>query len=539
VSSASGQPPPLADEREVHPARNPSPSDSAGVDAEAIPLADGRLLARNGILNLAGLGLPLLVAIFAIPHLIHGLGTERFGILTLAWIAIGYFSVFDLGLGRALTQLVADRMAADRRQEIAPLVSTAQLLVLALGAFGGLVLAAITPWLVASILQIPESLQAEARATFYLLGFALPWVLGTIGWRGYLEAQQRFGIINAIRVPLGVLNYAGPLAVLPFSSSLVPIVAVLVGARVIGWVVHCAFSVTGPGHEEYRFRFSRAAVNPLIRIGSWMTVSNIISPIMVYLDRVLIGAMLSIAAVAYYVTPFEVVTRLWLVPSAFLAVAFPAFAATFGRNAAQWSALVDRSFRVIFLVVFPLSLVLVTLAHEGLQLWVGGEFASEGYAVLQWLAVGVFVNSLGQVAFAAIQGAGRPDITAKLHLAELPAYGLALWWLLQRFGIEGVAMAWTARVVVDTILLVLVCSRLSGAGGAIAWSFGRLVIPSLAVLGLGAYLPGTESRVILVGFGLCAFAVLSWRFVVTSEERLLIRTRVGSITRFQWAQRRL
>jgi O-antigen/teichoic acid export membrane protein len=54
----------------------------------------------------------MLVAVFCIPILIGGLGKDRFGVLTLAWAVIGYASLFDLGLGRALTQLVAKKLGA-------------------------------------------------------------------------------------------------------------------------------------------------------------------------------------------------------------------------------------------------------------------------------------------------------------------------------------------------------------------------------------------------------------------------------------------
>ncbi|MCK4486482.1 MAG: hypothetical protein KAU38_06960 [Desulfobacterales bacterium] len=82
--------------------------------SEAIPnrtdeLTRGSRLARNTALNLLGLCLPLVVAIFAIPLLIKGLGTDRFGILTLAWVLIGYFSLFDLGLSHAPTKLMAGK----------------------------------------------------------------------------------------------------------------------------------------------------------------------------------------------------------------------------------------------------------------------------------------------------------------------------------------------------------------------------------------------------------------------------------------------
>ena len=76
-------------------------------------LTSGRTLARNTIWNMVGQGAPLLVALFAIPLLIKGMGTDRFGVLTLAWAVVGYFSLFDLGLGRALTKLVAEKLGAE------------------------------------------------------------------------------------------------------------------------------------------------------------------------------------------------------------------------------------------------------------------------------------------------------------------------------------------------------------------------------------------------------------------------------------------
>ena len=76
-------------------------------------------LVRNSVFNFLGLGIPFVAAVISIPLLIRVLGTERFGILTLAWIVIGYFSLFDLGLGRALTQVVAERIGA-RKEAIAP-----------------------------------------------------------------------------------------------------------------------------------------------------------------------------------------------------------------------------------------------------------------------------------------------------------------------------------------------------------------------------------------------------------------------------------
>src|SRR5260221_6207177 len=99
-------------------------------------LTSGRLLARNTVWNLVGSGTPMVVAVFCIPILIKGLGTDRFGVLTLAWALIGYASLFDLGLGRGLTQLVARKLGAGEEREIPSLAWTSLLLMLALGIAG-------------------------------------------------------------------------------------------------------------------------------------------------------------------------------------------------------------------------------------------------------------------------------------------------------------------------------------------------------------------------------------------------------------------
>ena len=74
-------------------------------------------ISLNIFWNLLGNGTPMLAALFAIPILIDGLGLERFGVLTLSWMVVGYFSLFDLGLGRALTKLVAEKLGREENEE--------------------------------------------------------------------------------------------------------------------------------------------------------------------------------------------------------------------------------------------------------------------------------------------------------------------------------------------------------------------------------------------------------------------------------------
>lgn len=484
-------------------------------------LTSGTLLARNTIFNLVGQGVPMLVALFAIPFLIHGLGTDRFGVLTLAWMVIGYFSLFDLGLGRALTQVVSEKLGAGQERDVPALVWTGLGMMAVLGMIGAVAVVMISPWLVQSVLKIPLSLQAETLNSFYLLAASIPIVISTAGLAGVLASLQRFDIVNAIRIPMGTFSFLGPLLVLPFSNSLFFVTLILVIGRLVAWVMHLFFCIRAMPRLRSEFSMQSSVVKPLFHFGGWMTVSNVIGPLMVYLDRFVIGALVSVAAVAYYATPYELVTKLWVIPGAIVGVLFPAFATSYVHDKPRAALLFARGTKYVFLTLFPVVVVLVAFAYEGLDLWLGSEFAQHSTPVLQWMAVGVFINSMAHTPFALVQGAGRPDLTAKLHLIELPIYLFLLWWLLHLYGIVGAAMAWTLRVAIDTILLFLMSNRL--LEGLTIYSLRFALLMMSALLGLSALALPMQSGLkwLLLCMGLIAFAVAAWFWILDQQERTI------------------
>jgi len=487
-------------------------------------LTSGRLLAKNTLWNLVGSGAPMLVAVFCIPILIRGLGNERFGVLTLTWALIGYASLFDLGLGRALTQLVARKLGAGENCEVPTLVWTCLLLILLLGVLGGAVVGLLSPWLVHQALNVPAELEPEMLKCFYLLALSIPFVISTAGLRGLLEAYQCFGLINALRIPMGAFTFAGPLLVLPFSKSLVPVVAVLVAGRVAAWGCHLMLCLRVAPELPRSVGLERAALGPLLRFGGWMTVTNVVSPLMVTLDRFLIGALVSVTAVAYYATPYEVVTKILLLPGALIGVIFPAFSTSFAHDRKRTELLFGRSVKSLFLALFPIMLCTVALAQDGLKIWLGPDFAQHSYRVVQILAVGIFINSLAQVPFWLLQGAGRPDLCATLHLIELPLYLALLWWLISIWGIEGAAIAWTARVAVDALFLFGLARRFLPGKSPIRFRTVLLPAVTLLILALAALLQGPVVKgLFLLGTILC-FVLVTWFRVLTPEERTLAQS---------------
>lgn len=487
-----------------------------------MPVSLGRrLLVRNTLLNMAGQVAPLLAALIAVPGLLHALGTERFGVLMLAWLVVGYFSLFDFGLGRALTKLIAERHATASRTEIGTLVWSALAMLAAIGLLTGLALAAAASWLTGSVLTIPATLQDETTKSFYVIAGAIPFVVTTTALRGALEGQQHFGAVNAIRIPLGILNFIGPWLAAAHSHELPFIVAVLFALRVLAWLAHLVFCspLLRGGSAAASMRSARA----MVALGAWMTISNVAGPVLVYLDRFLVGALVSMTAVAYYATPYEVITKLWVLPAALAGVLFPVFATHVGGDAREARRLLTLGIKWVFISVSPVVLVVVVFAFDGLAVWLGMQFAMNSYRVLQLLALGVLVNCVAQMPFAFLQAAGRADIAAKLHLLELLPYLFAAYWLIAHYGITGAAVAWLGRVTVD-FLAFLALSRKWLEEGALAWGrLAAIATATLAILVVGALLESVLAKLLYTVAVLVALAFIAWYVALSAGEKHLLR----------------
>lgn len=416
---------------------------------------------KHSFYNLLGLGLPLLAAVFTIPILIATLGESRFGLLTLIWAVVSYFGLFDLGLGRALTQQLAILLPKKELSRVGPLVATAIGIMAVLGFIAALAMALFAPQGVDLINAVPD--REEAIRAMYAMAFCMPFIVLTSGFRGVLEASHAFGVINAIRLPMGLFTFIGPLVVVLYWQPRLDFIAgVLSAGRVLACVVHWYFAWHVLPKEHGYLKWDSSLIKPLWVSGSWLTVSNVISPFMGYVDRFIIGAIVSATAVAYYATTHELVTKLWIFPGALTAVLFPTFAAQMSRRDPLTWDLFCKAVKWLFIILFPITMTLSILAGELLAFWIKIDFAVQSAILMKIFAFGVLINCMAHVPFTLIQGAGSARLVAIIHLAELPFFILALWLLTSAYGVVGAAVAWLLRMLIDTTLMFLVSAPLLG-----------------------------------------------------------------------------
>lgn len=391
--------------------------------------------------------------------LITELGDARFGLLTLIWAVVSYFGLFDLGLGRALTQQLAIVFAKNELSKIGPLVGTASLIMTVLGVVAGLIMAVCAPWGVALINAVPD--KQEAVNAVYAMALAMPFIVLTSGFRGILEAKYAFGVINLIRIPMGLFTFIGPLVVVLFwEPRLDMITAVLSLGRLIGCAIHAYFAWRVLSEQYEKLQWDLHLLKFLSISGGWITISNIVSPLMTYVDRFVIGAIVSASAVAYYVTPNELITKLWIVPGALTAVLFPTFAAKIVKRREEVALLYKRVLYCLYIIMLPITLAVALFAEVLLCIWINEEFAKQSTQILQIFSLGMFVTCLANIPFTLLQSAGKARITAAIHLVELPLFLVLLWLFTLEYGIVGSAIAWLLRIVLDSLLMFVAASKI-------------------------------------------------------------------------------
>lgn len=481
------------------------------------------MLARNLFFNLVGQVAPLLAAVVAIPLLIQGMGIERFGVLTIAWMVIGYFSVFDLGLGRAMTRVVAAKISLQSHAAIPRVVWTALCLMFVLSLAAGATIVFLADWLVGSMLKVPFQFAAETQFAFYLLGASVPAVILTTGLRGILEAYGRFDYTNLIRVPMGLWTFLGPLLVLPFSARLDHVVMVLVAGRIVTTLLHIPLVLRAAPNAFSERSFDAGQARALFAFGGWMTVSNIISPAMVYMDRFFIGAILGVGMVAYYTTPYEVVFKLNFFPEAVFGVLFPLMSARLANQEQDPDHLYSLGNTLMAAVMFPMTFFLVLGAHDILTVWIGAKFAQESTLIMQILAIGLCINSFSKVTFNLLQAKGRADLTAALHIIELPIYLTALWALAHRYGITGAAIAWALRMALDLLLLSWASSSVAGLSMLSIRKTAILIAAAAVLFAVALSLEGLTEKISMLLLGITGYLAGLWKVVMEESDRAEVK----------------
>ena len=413
-------------------------------------------LRRHTLWNLAGNALPLLAGVFFIPFCLKQLGYEAFGVLTLIWSLIGYFSLFDLGVGRALTYEISHLIKDGQSQDIPNTLYAGLALTAVTGAIGGLLIYLLAHPLATSWLKVAPHWQADTQLAFEIAGLGIVFTTLTSGLRGAQEALGNFGFANVNKIFLGACMFGLPAASIWLHGPHLWVITVyLLLARVLVFLMSC-LQLRAYLFAKIEIAKMASLIRPLLSFGGWVSVSGVVGPLMIYGDRFFVGTLVGSALLPIYAVPQEALQRLLMFPIAFTGALLPKIV---GVNQVERKAHYELSSKSMTWFMLPICLLAAALAHPVLTWWISPEFANEALPIVLILSVGIWLNSVATIPYTFLHSVGNTKTTALIHLWELGIYFALLYVLTAQLGLPGAALAWTLRVGLDLLLLKIAVRR--------------------------------------------------------------------------------
>jgi len=405
-------------------------------------------LSRNTSYNLVGAMVPLLLSLVTVPLYLHLVGIERYGVLQIAWLLLGYFGLFDLGLGRA----TAFRIAAQHEASPSARAETfwsALVINIAMGLVGGALLWGAADYAFIDHAKVHAQLRAEMQISVPLLALSVPIATVTGVLTGALQGRERFLTTNAVSVTSTALFQLLPLFVAATRGPYLPallggaLAARFLGVAILGgycWLELC---------QGQRLRARVTTMRTLLGYGGWVTLTAIFGPMLVIVDRFAMSAMLGMATVAVYSIPYNLASRIAVLPASLTNALFPRLSAATAEDAREMGA--DAT-RVLLCIVTPPIMCAILGAQAFLQFWVGAKLGFAAAPVARLLVFAFWFNALALVAFTRLQAKGRPDLVTKILLVQIPPYWAALYFGMTRFGLIGCALAFLSRMMLDFMM---------------------------------------------------------------------------------------
>jgi O-antigen/teichoic acid export membrane protein len=413
-------------------------------------------LGKHSLANFTGAVVPMLVALVTIPFYLQHIGAERYGVLAVIMALLGYSGFLDLGLGRAVAQRMA-RMADAEDHERSSLLWTALVISFAMGLIGGGLI-----WLGADYVlnqKIQMSAQSRSEATsavVWLLAF-LPLLLPASALSGALQARLRFYEINAIQLISGVLGQVVPLLVaIAGYVELYYLVPATLAMRFLGislllWQSVKHAPLQGCPHVNPHH------LKPMLSYGGWVSAMAVIGPLLVTIDRLVIGAISGAKAVAYYTVPYDVVSRSMIVNGSISSALFPRLAST---SVEEGRFIAIHAMVVIVSIMTPLVMLGILISETFFSLWVGDEFYSKSKGIPETILIGVWVNAVVISHYSRFMATENPRTIVIVYLFEIPIYFGVLYLFVKNYGVLGAAYAWVIRGILDAGIILYISGEL-------------------------------------------------------------------------------
>ena len=332
--------------------------------------------------------LSMLLAIFSTPYMLKYLDTEEYGISILLFQILSYLSLFDFGLStaviRSMSLVQPDDSDASVQSQLNSLISTSFFFSTFLGLVVLLAVFFASPFM-PSVFNMRLDLQQPAIAVFLSLGVVILTTFMQRGIGGMFFAHHRQALITTPSVVVSILSVAATVWLLSLGYGLWSFVYVNLATSALNLLISVTLSrIYYPALSVGWRHFDVERLKSLYAFGLFMFLSGLATQVILATDRIVIGKVVSLAAVGMFSITVRIPEVCQTLLSHVTFHASPALAEIVNRGDEEQ---VKKTYYRLAILTITLSVVafwvIIIMSEWFITLWVGKSyFAGQSVLIL-------------------------------------------------------------------------------------------------------------------------------------------------------------
>lgn len=360
----------------------------------------------------------MLSSIIITPIIINFIGNQEYGLYSLVYSIMGYFSVLDFGFGNAMIRYVSKTKAEQKDDKN---INSLFLIIYSIIGFVTLVIGTIVYFNLGNIFGnslTPEELnKANIMMIIFLVGTAISFPLSVFD--SYVLANEKFIFLKAVNLAKILINPILIIVMLLFGYKSISLVVAYTVLNLMTHLLYAAYSLI---KLKMKITFNIKKIDfsifkEIIMYSFWVFLNIIVDTVFNNTDQVILGIVSGTTAVSIYAVANQIKNANNAFSTAISGLFLPKITTLLTLNKKD-------EINKTFISVSKIQLYIMLLILSGffifgkafITLWVGNEYMDAYYIVL-WLIGPSIIPLTQNLGISVIQAMNKHKFRSVVYIA--------------------------------------------------------------------------------------------------------------------------
>lgn len=433
------------------------------------------VLVRSSSLRIFVFMATALVTLAMTPFVIHSLGNSMYGLWILIGSFMGYYGLFDFGLGSVVQRFVSSAIGKKDYKEANICIST-MFFMYSIIAIILIILSAIIVFVAPLIVHNNQFLRIF-RQIIFILGFSIACSFPLRVFTGILISHTRYDLVAAVELLQLFVRTLLVIWSLKSGHGIIALALITLGVDWLGYVSYFLLSKK----IMRSFRLSRLFID-IRRIRSFLNysvytfTSQIADKLLFKMDYFVIAGFVGLSAITVYSIASRLISYFMEFITSAIGIMLPVFS--------QYEAKGDyNSIREKYILVTKISsylsiavgAIMLTSGKAFITKWMGNEYLY-AYNILVILLIPTILSFMQGPVFGLLLGISKHKFYSFTKLGEGILNLILSLILVRKYGVIGVALGTAIPMIITKLIIqpVYVCKVINLS---IKYYYGGVLIP--------------------------------------------------------------